>query len=512
MQTVSSEWKKAQADKLVPISYVEISYKVSDPAAVEKATASDNGHLLNASASSIVGAAGDDYQRYSCLEPNAWVLDGKTKTPDASGAQKQGYISSQMSARQGQTAPFSDHPIITVAFSEPIKNIMPGITLQWSTAYGEFAVGYVLSVYSGDEMVFSADVSDNKDVINRFDVMLDTYDTIILEIKEWSLPDRHARVEGITVGTVMVFDKTTIMEYEHTQSADMLSLTLPKSEISFSISNLDGEWNPDNPQGVYKYLIERQEITVKYGYKINGAVEWIPCGKFYMSEWNTPQNGIVASFTARDVLGFADCPFTVPNERSMSLYELCEIAMAEAGLTEANVIVDGSLSNYTVTIPEDFDYTCAEVMQLSANAACCIMRIDRSGALHIEKLNEALTDYSINRFNSYKNAEYEISKPLMQVDVNDGLAVQGASQSGEVQKLSNPLMSSAQNALAVAQWAAGILSCRRTLNGEYRADPRLDALDLVTVENKYATQTVAVTEVKYTFSGAFKGYYEGRAI
>ncbi len=511
MQAVSAGWINAQSDVLVPLSYLNVSYKVSDPLAVERAKESDNGHIDTASALGIFGAAGDDYPRYACLEPNAWLLDGRTIAPEMP-REKQGYISSQVSQRQGQTAPFLSHPIIAITFSEAIKNIMPGITLQWSTAYNEFAVGYTLSVYSNNQIVYHESIADNKDIMNCFDVMLDTYDTIVLEISEWSLPNRHARVEGITIGTVKVFDKNSILDFSQTLSADPLSLILPKSEISFSISNLNGEWNPDNPQGVYKYLLERQEITAKYGYKINGATEWIPCGKFYISEWNTPQNGIVASFTARDVLGLADIPFILPTVRTMNLYELCEIAGAEAGLTGTDVFIDNSLKDYSVTIPDDFDYTCAEVLQLCANASLCVMRIDRSGSLHIEKLNNSVTDYQINRFNSYKNAEYEISKPLMQVDVNEGLAVFNASALGEVQKLSNPLITTQQTAMKLAEWTAGILSCRRTLSGEYRADPRLDALDIVTVENKYATQKVVVTEIKYTFNGAFRGYYEGRAI
>jgi hypothetical protein len=40
----------------------------------------------------------------------------------------------------------------------------------------------------------------------------------------------------------------------------------------------------------------------------------------------------------------------------------------------------------------------------------------------------------------------------------------------------------------------------------------LDALDKITVSNKFATNTVFVTSVKYSYGGAFKGEYEGRVI
>lgn len=91
------------------------------------------------------------------------------------------------------------------------------------------------------------------------------------------------------------------MNYSHTIEVDPVSAALPTIEIEFSISNLNGQYNPDNPQGAEKYLMERQEITARYGYLIDGAIEWIPAGTFYMSEWDTPQNGITASFKARDM-------------------------------------------------------------------------------------------------------------------------------------------------------------------------------------------------------------------
>lgn len=45
-----------------------------------------------------------------------------------------------------------------------------------------------------------------------------------------------------------------------------------------------------------------------------------------------------------------------------------------------------------------------------------------------------------------------------------------------------------------------------------QADPRADVLDKVTVENKYATNIAFLTTLKYSYSGAFKGSYEGRVI
>ena len=94
--------------------------------------------------------------------------------------------------------------------------------------------------------------------------------------------------------------------------------------------------------------------------------------------------------------------------------------------------------------------------------------------------------------------------------MNDGAAVVTVGTVGETQTVKNALISS-ERAQTVAQWAADYLENRKELSGEFRADPRLDALDRVTNINQFATSTVLVTKIEYTYNGAFRGTYEGRS-
>jgi hypothetical protein len=75
------------------------------------------------------------------------------------------------------------------------------------------------------------------------------------------------------------------------------------------------------------------------------------------------------------------------------------------------------------------------------------------------------------------------------------------------------LITSAGNAAQVGSWAAGVLRHRNFIRGSYRPDPRLDVLDIVSVESKYSQNFVAaVTEIKYEYNGAFRGEYVAREI
>ena len=101
-------------------------------------------------------------------------------------------------------------------------------------------------------------------------------------------------------GTNLVFDKTHITKYTHSQDGCLLSGKLPTNQISFSLDNTLGAYNPNTAN-----FAELQKITVRYGFDYNGdgvADEWIKAGTFYLTEWHTPANGLETSFEARDLL------------------------------------------------------------------------------------------------------------------------------------------------------------------------------------------------------------------
>jgi hypothetical protein len=85
-------------------------------------------------------------------------------------------------------------------------------------------------------------------------------------------------------------------------------------------------------------------------------------------------------------------------------------------------------------------------------------------------------------------------------------------ESGETIKVDNPLITSQERANAIGSWVKSYMKNRMTLSSEWRADPRLDALDIVDNENEYNTNKVIMTKVEYSFTGAFRGRGEGRVI
>lgn len=530
MQTVSENWKNAHKQTLLNESYVEVSVDIADPDALADASSQDNGAVYISDTSEIVSEVDKNIVPYCTLEQNLWLLDGGRKALPETDYGETGYVGDELS---DDVCVFSNKiPTITINFSKSFSNPIPGVTITWSAAYGEFADSFVVTAYHSNNIIAQKEVIGNRSVKSLVMVDITSYNRIVIQIKKWCLPYHRARVEEIFVGMNKVYSKTELFNYSHTQSVDPLSTSLPKNEIKFSIDNVDGEYNPYNEQGMAKYLMARQEVKTRYGLKLNdGTVEWIKGGTFYLSEWYAKQNGLSADFTARDLLEFMSTIYEDNhNLSSRTLYELAEKVLIAADLPlnddgSVKWSIDESLKSITTTaqLPRD---TLANCLQLIANAGECVLYQDREGVLRIEPLKFDVSDYTINSFNSYTKSEITLAKWIKQIKVKVyqySMGDKGVENTttevtipvgiiGEVITIDNPLVTDTYRAMAMGAWLSTHLGHRMTLDSSWRADVRLDALDIVRNENNYNTNNVRMTNVEFKFNGAFRGTGEGKVI
>lgn len=420
MQTVSQEWKDTHESQLLPESFVEITFSLTDPDAYEDGSASDNGAVQFSKTSQIVNEVDKSIVPYATLEQNLWVLDGSKTVLPTSNYGDCGYIGNVLSNAMGV---FSNAPVVTINFSKVHDNLIPGVTIDWGTAYGEFATDFTVTAYNGNTVVATQRVSDNTSVKTL--VMLDiiNYNRITITIHKWCLPYRRARIAELFIGAEKIYTKSDLFSFSHTQEVDPISSSLPKSTISFSIDNTHNVYNPNNNEGMSKYLVERQELKARYGYKIGNDVEWIDCGTYYMSEWDAKQNGNSANFTARDLLEFMtdvyDEGVYAPDGKSLYDLALEVLTFANLPLTDdgsVRWVIDESLKNIYTTAPLPLD-TVANCLQLIANAGECVMYQDRRGVLHLERYTPTVSDYTIDQNNSYSKPETSLSKPCKQIVV-----------------------------------------------------------------------------------------------
>lgn len=669
MQVTSTAWKLAHKENYLPPSFVEVIYAITDPALISRFTPSSSNQASFSNLQEIFEETERTYNPYITLEQGAWPLDGSKKLL-ASIQGNFGFVSNTLC---DSNAMFTTPVTITILFSRVLVQPIPGLTITWSTAFEEMPRRITLVAYLDGVRVASTIVSNNVELSSQVNFDVRNYNRIDIQINEWCFPYHRARIEEITIGFYALFNNANIFQIDHSNEADPLGSYIPENTMVFKIDNSDQNWNPANPQGMYKYLLEQQEITARYGYEINGGIEWIPAGVFYLSEWDTPQNSFTATFTAKNSFELMQDTYTGP--LSGTLYDIAAAALTQADLPPLSNkrqrwYVDGSLKNYSIITEEPFEATISEILQLCAHAASCGLTQDRYGTVRIEpitlgidskitsnsgtpfsdlsRLHEVATyslvavnelgawgldgrfeivsnastfpfvsnalsnasgifvspprisiefsgdqryspalmlvwsntygematafnvkvyldnavieiipitenteisnsihisstyfdwidveviewclpyhrariehfsfapDYVINISNSKPETTINATKGLRKLIVNRGLATINHEENGLIQEVYNPLITTQAHALSVGNEIRGWLSKRNKYLGDFRADPRLDPLDTVLVNNKYADKIVVINTIRYSYSGgAFWGYYEGREL
>lgn len=513
MVEVSDKWKEKFNETLVPESFVEITCGITEPGINKKATIVTSPAAPFSTFHNITLSDNASISRYSTGEPNLTVLDGSCSiVPSSPPYGTTGFLSAEI---------FDDssHPVIRLELPSENKSSIPGVSICWSTAFNEYATDFSVSAYLGAKKLKTVTVNGNKSIRSDVEVELSGFDAVELEVLKWCLPDRRVRVEQVKIGRYLVFDKTKILSYSHSSARDPISGQLSQESISFSLDNSDRTWDSVNPQGIYKYIYERQPVTVRYGMDVDGKAEWVSGGMFFLSEWSVPANSIEASFQARDAfLYLSSTKYT--GRKYGTLYEMCYDALELLEADEITFNISDELKDYSTDITSDEStYHNSDILQLAANAAGMALYQTRDGVIKINRVYGADTSnpvLDIPVLNNYSWPEITFAQNMLNVVTTAGGVTyaypESPSGKGVSQTLSNVLLTKdilakSRNALTESY---GVLSNRRKASLTYRASPTIDALDMVKIHHQFNYDAVLLaTNVKYTFNGCFKGTVEG---
>lgn len=546
MLEVSDAWKQAYTEMLSPETFVEIDLLMGR--VLRKGEAGYHSAPIGSSGDVVAGGweTWEDFAHMlhqpnpipptyaATLEENLWVLDGTRKVLEARPCYNMGFCT------------MTDGNLrysITWSHNEVQTDNLPLLTIVWSNEYKEYPHSFEVKIRyhffpEGSEQaeyvtLKTIRVENNDSYISEIPVGVAGYTVIEIEAFDWNTPNHRKRMDQVFLGKIHHFDKKEIISFTHEESCDLLSATLPKNSIRFSVSNLDGRWNPHNPTGDSVYLMERQAVSVRYGTSTSSGVEWIPGGMFFLSEWNAPSNGVECTFVARDVFEF------LLQEKTKTVYYpvygssgFIEKLMENVSVTYAGVQANGSEGFEITDFRASSDFSVAETFQLLANAYQRVLHHNRNNQISMTRLKKNVCDYPMPLTLAYSHPEITLSKPLRDIIIKvrvkpdtdadgDGYwdltdkTVLTVRSDGESQTIDNRALYawSDTELNSYAEWVRDTLVSRKTVSGEFRADPRLEVLDVVSIESKYGViEPVALTTVKYTYNGSFRGYYEGRVI
>lgn len=122
--------------------------------------------------------------------------------------------------------------------------------------------------------------------------------------------------------------------------------------------------------------------------------EWVPLGTFWSLDWDSPDDVLEATVTARDRLELLRKGTYQSSQvqTNVSLYSLAEQVLQDAGLKSDEYNIDTALQSIVVPYAWFNSTTHREALRTIAEAALAVVYADRDGIIQIKSFNRIGTD------------------------------------------------------------------------------------------------------------------------
>lgn len=405
MKVVSDKLKEVMNQNIRPTTQFQASLEMRDRSVESDATVTLPGATHFSTGVFDEMHEGD----YVAFEKDYFRVGSNQRIlPDADYI-KNGYVSSVMCDSNGV---FQEIPVIEISLTTPQSFV--GMTYEFAYAYPtEIRVTYYLNGKQQGQFISVPTDVIFVDAENR----LSEFDRITFEFLGMSEPNSRLRIAKISFGYEKKFNMGDIISVNHNMSIDPISSSLPYEKLTLKVNNLDKDYNPDNPHGLWVYFTNGQQLSVRYGIEVDGETEWVDVGKLYLSDAPTVDANS-ASFEAVDTIS------TLTNEYNKGLWKEDGITLYDLAV---NVLNDANVTKYV--LPESLRSIVTftplpilphrECLQMIANAGECILYTDPQGAIVIEEQfhDEIPIDYHLDFTKVFEKPIVKKTEKLKSVDV-----------------------------------------------------------------------------------------------
>ena len=478
--------------------------------------------------------------KYATFEKDYFKLDGSfciPPTPDE-GNSELGWWSDDISDENGV---FTSYQILEFNFTEEHNSM--GLTITFDTMANEYASDFDIEIYRLDgTLIHKEEVTGNDNPLYVLIKGLDNYGRIVITIKKWAKPYRRARITEVDFGVIQEYQDDKIIKLNMIEEMNIISDKIPSNEIKFTIDNKSKEFNILNPEGFYRFLKERQEVQASIGVEVReNEFEYIPMGKFYLTDWQSDEGALTASFTARDVFELLESIDYKESLTNTNLYDLVEDVLTKANVKD--YFIDEGLKN----IPTNGftkSLNSRKALQYIGIAGKAAVYQCRQGILQIKQfkvLDKQDTQYvyfagpdmfcgmiypmadegydmkNITFDNIYNEPQIKLDKLLysLVMVVNNGEEKQEVTfynegiKEGSSFKVDNPLINSIEHAEDVAKWIIEEYNLRAVYSINWRQNPCLECGDIVLVEDSYDAKKLSrITKQEFEYAGYLGGKTE----
>ena len=281
MYIVSEDYKTQIRNTLRNPSYIKVDFSVVDPQARgDSDLSSITEQLYYSNLTDDTLASYDVNKTYNTLELNRFLLDGKNPLAPAVDDTfiYQGFVGSEISDSTGiWTAPQK----ITVDFRTTYFKFI-GLTFSFDSIKGDYPKDLRIIAYKDSVEVYNTLVYPNSAVNWCIEDEIPECNKLEIASTQSNTPYRRFRLENLLFGIFKTFENDVIESAKWIRNVDLLNSKLPTHTFDFKIIDVDREYDPENPSGIYKYMEEEQPIKFYFGYELDDeSIEWIKCGDVF---------------------------------------------------------------------------------------------------------------------------------------------------------------------------------------------------------------------------------------
>lgn len=368
------------------LGFLKVKFNIVDPET--NPDLSSNSEEIFSDLDNIKETTIPQSKNYATLEKNFWLLND-SQPIYGSEELEQTYVSSYMSDKN---CLFSDKACITLTSSVYLTTL--GLTMVFDSIDKNYAKKLKVKAYRDSTMIMNKDYilssysdrlifADNEELVR--------WNKIEIYFIESSLPYRRIRVNQLLFGIMETYTDENLISAESKEKTIMINSELPTHTFKFTIDNMNKLFNPDNPQGWYRYILQQQPISYEWGYQLDdGTIEWILGGKMLLTgSVEVGENQV--SFSTTSLINYLTKVYKkgVYNSSGRSLYDLAVDVLEDSNIDSSQYNLWSGLKSIKTDAPLP-KLEARQLLQIIATTGNCILFTNRENVINIQPFNYVL--------------------------------------------------------------------------------------------------------------------------
>lgn len=368
------------------LGFLKVKFNIVDPET--NPDLSSNSEEIFSDLDNIKETTIPQSKNYATLEKNFWLLND-SQPIYGSEELEQTYVSSYMSDKN---CLFSDKACITLTSSVYLTTL--GLTMVFDSIDKNYAKKLKVKAYRDSTMIMDKDYTlssysdrlifaDNEELVR--------WNKIEIYFIESSLPYRRIRVNQLLFGIMETYTDENLISAESKEKTTMINSELPTHTFKFTIDNMNKLFNPDNPQGWYRYILQQQPISYEWGYQLDdGTIEWILGGKMLLTgSVEVGENQV--SFSTTSLINYLTKVYKkgVYNSSGRSLYDLVVDVLEDSNIDSSQYNLWSGLKSIKTDAPLP-KLEARQLLQIIATTGNCVLFTNRENVINIQPFNYVL--------------------------------------------------------------------------------------------------------------------------